>query len=124
MTKNKKLAKEIGRRLKDFADKEYGSIPSLAKEIEMNQSQLQNYVYRKKNQPLPGAEVLLKLRKVGCDINWLLTGEKNKSNEARTKLPMHLFNKVMKKYGINSAEQLDEILDLFSDLKNKLIKID
>lgn len=119
MTKNKKLTTEIGNRIRNFAISKYGSVSSLARGMDINQSQLQNYIYRKKNQPLPGTEVLLKLSKAGCDINWLLTGE-NVPNEMNKNVSNQLFDKVLKKYGITDSKQLEKILKSLTEIKNNL----
>lgn len=63
---------EIGKRLRDFADKHYPSYVAFSKEIGISPADLTKY-FGGKN--LLGAEYLAKLNDLGCDINWLLTGE-------------------------------------------------
>lgn len=62
----------IGDRLKEFADKNFGSVNGLERALGMNRNSLSQYVY---NRNTPGSNLLIKLRELGCDINWLLTGE-------------------------------------------------
>lgn len=102
MKSKEALAKEIGLRIKEFAITNFKTVSALAKAIDMNQSQLQNYISRNNNQPLPGAEILIKLESVGCDINWLLTG-KTKSD----------YPNLFKKYNINNASELNRRLTLY-----------
>lgn len=57
-------------RLKIFA-KHIGSAAKLAEKIDMSPQQLTQYTNGKSK---PGADILLKLCELGCNINWLLTG--------------------------------------------------
>lgn len=67
--------KAIGRRLKAFAQVEYGSIRELAKYIQFSEGALRSsYV---NGISLPGPKLLILLHQAGCDIIWLLTGRKS-----------------------------------------------
>lgn len=66
---NKNLVAE---RLKEFA-KRFDSLVELARLLEMKTpQQLQPYLTGKS---LPGFELLVRLRNLGCDPNWLMSGE-------------------------------------------------
>lgn len=63
--------KDVGERLKYFAKNKFGSVNALAKELGMQRQQLYGYFV---GNSYPGGEMLIKLGKLGCDINWLLMG--------------------------------------------------
>ncbi len=64
--------REVGRRLAEFAHR-FGSRAEFARVLGLKNSQ-QLYVYLN-GQSLPGFELLAKLRELGCDPNWLISGE-------------------------------------------------
>ena len=64
--------KEIGKRLAEFADR-FGRRAEFARALGLKNSQ-QLYVYLN-GQSFPGFELLAKLRELGCDPNWLISGE-------------------------------------------------
>ncbi|MGE5365641.1 MAG: helix-turn-helix domain-containing protein [Bacteroidota bacterium] len=69
--------KSIGERLKKFGKEHYGSVSKFADALKMSQPSLSgNYLNGKS---IPGGEMLAKLLALGCDIDWLLTGEKSHS---------------------------------------------
>lgn len=64
---------EIGRRIKEFAEKKFSSTAELSRQLGMkNRQGLNPYIQGKS---FPGSELLLKLTELGCDVNWLLKGE-------------------------------------------------
>ena len=69
----------IGQRMRIFAKRKYGTLKSLADIMEISPQQLQQYLSGKRE---PGAKILLKLMKAGCDINWIL-GEEKKTEDYR-----------------------------------------
>ena len=66
---------EIGNRIKEFALAKSGSITAFAKEMGMEVQGLYPYTNGKS---LPGALLLLRMQKLGCSIDWLLSGGKSK----------------------------------------------
>lgn len=69
MTTDKNLVAE---RIREFA-KRFDSLAEFARLLEMKTpQQLQPYLTGKS---LPGFELLVKLRNLGCDPNWLLSGQ-------------------------------------------------
>ncbi len=66
-----KLQIRIGERIRIFAKRKYGTLKKLAQEMHISPQQLQQYISGKRE---PGAKILAKLLRAGCDINWLLGG--------------------------------------------------
>lgn len=57
-----------------FAIEKYGKISAFAAALDMSPSNAQAYI---RGARTPGSKVLARLRNLGCDITWLLTGEGN-----------------------------------------------
>ncbi len=69
----------IGKRLEKFAKEKFKSVAGLARAMGYPDARnLQPYIYDKNE---PGSDILKKLISVGCDINWLLTGNENKPGD-------------------------------------------
>lgn len=66
-----KLTLNIGARIRIFARKRYSTLTDLANALDMKPQQLHQYISGKRE---PGAKILYKFLKLGCDINWLLGG--------------------------------------------------
>lgn len=67
------IKKETGQRLKRFALSYFDSISAFARAIDLQPNSLHsNYLG---GRHFPGAELLIKLHYMGCDVTWLLTGE-------------------------------------------------
>lgn len=69
-----KLRIGIGGRIRIFAKKKYGTLKRLAEAMGISPQQLHQYISGKRE---PGSRILLKLLKLGCDINWLLSGSES-----------------------------------------------
>lgn len=61
-----------GVKLKKFAKDHYGSLKNLAKKLGIDQSQISRYMNGK---VVPSSDFLIKLSKLGCNIDWLLDKE-------------------------------------------------
>ena len=68
---------ELGYRIKEYAKSKHGSVRNLAKAIDKQESLISQYITGTRK---PGSDFLMLLAKDGCDVNWLLTGEKKSSN--------------------------------------------
>lgn len=68
---DEKLHLGIGERIRVFAKKKYGTLKKLADAMNISPQQLHQYISGKRE---PGSKILIKLLKLGCDINWLLGG--------------------------------------------------
>lgn len=68
---------ETGKRLKIIADSFFeGNLSELARNLEMTPQALAKYV---KGESMPGGLILIRLHKIGVNINWFLTGEGRKA---------------------------------------------
>ena len=68
---DEKIRIGIGGRIRIFAKRKYGTLKKLASAMEISPQQLQQYITGKRE---PGSRILIKLLRLGCDINWLLSG--------------------------------------------------
>lgn len=105
--------KDVGRRLRQFADNNFNSIAEFAKQLGMQRQQLYGYF---SGDTYPGGEILIKLGKLGCDLNWLLIGE--------TKA---MVKEAASQYDVNSALEkklIDHFLESYNSLQleNKKLK--
>ncbi len=71
---DEKLQLGIGERLRLFAKRKYGTLKKLAEAMKISPQQLQQYISAKRE---PGTRILVKLLKLGCDVNWLLGGKES-----------------------------------------------
>ena len=69
-----KLQLGIGERMRLFAKRKYGTLKKLAEAMKISPQQLQQYISAKRE---PGTRILVKLLKLGCDVNWLLGGKES-----------------------------------------------
>ncbi len=69
----------IGDRIREFAKSKYGTVAKLAEALEMKPPSLHPYLVGKST---PGHRLQEKLRKVGCDIEWLMTGADSRKQTA------------------------------------------
>ncbi|MGK9477901.1 hypothetical protein [Melioribacter sp. OK-6-Me] len=78
--------KNIGERLRIFAIEKWGkkgAIKELAASLNMKPQSLYNYL---RNESKPGADILLKLNELGCDLSWLLTGRYAETTQEMVKI--------------------------------------
>jgi len=67
-------------KLRIFA-KKFGSVTSLADALGISQPSLSRYL---SGEVKPGLDFLMKLKKLGCDINWLLSEEEESNPPPET----------------------------------------
>lgn len=63
---------KIGERLREWGLEKFGSVNAFAEALKIAQSQLSNYLNGRR---IPGNKMQDRLRKLGCNITWLMTGE-------------------------------------------------
>ncbi|GMU86289.1 MAG: hypothetical protein AMXMBFR48_15310 [Ignavibacteriales bacterium] len=71
---------QVGIRLKEFGKEKFGQLKVFAENLGISQQSLTSAYLSGRS--LPGAELLLKLVNMGCDITWLLTGQERTSPPA------------------------------------------
>lgn len=101
------LKQGISNRLRVFAKRKYGTLKKLSDAMDILPQQLQQYVSGKRE---PGAKILSKLLKLGCDINWLLGNSESVESYKIYKLETKLRN-----YKIG----LSEISKIISEIKSQ-----
>lgn len=132
--------KEIADRVRLFGETKYNKIKDFANALEMTNSNLQQYLSGRVS---PGANILIKLQELGCDINWLLTGLGSNPSEKLQQETMTYKNQekpaaekesessdfsqeeidIIKKIRITrSKQQIDEILSLKIQTINAIYK--
>lgn len=86
---DEKLRIGIGGRVRHFAKRKYGTLKKLAEAMDISPQQLHQYISGKRE---PGSRILVKLLKLGCDINWLLSGSESLESFKIDKLEKELLN--------------------------------
>lgn len=110
----------IGKNLREFANDNFGSISELAKKLQIKPQSLQKYLTGDR---LPGAEMIIKLIKLGCDANWLLTGkEVDKKYFEMTKLKNDL-HKIKNENDFLTKKMKDLTID-FANLSKSILKFE
>ncbi len=69
----------IGARLKSFAKEKFGTLSKMAQAMGISQATLSQYTT---NRYSPGVQMQKRLREVGCDIEWLMTGDNSRGRNA------------------------------------------
>ena len=72
-----------GDRLRQFAIQNFGSVTALCEALKMTPQGLYAYI---SNRSKPGSSLQEKLRAVGCDIEWLMTGVKKDTAETTQRI--------------------------------------
>ena len=71
---DEKMQLGIGERMRWFAKQKFGTLKKLADAMRISPQQLQQYISGKRE---PGSKVLIRLLRLGCDVNWLLGGRES-----------------------------------------------
>ncbi|MCF8355595.1 MAG: helix-turn-helix domain-containing protein [Melioribacteraceae bacterium] len=100
-----KIRLSIGERIRIFAKKKYGTLKKLADTMEISPQQLQQYISGRRE---PGSKILVKLLRLGCDINWLLGG-----NEKAESYRLYKLESELKKlhHGVDQISSIIQKLD-------------
>lgn len=126
-TESKKI---VGNRLKEFAEAFYGNMAGLARKLGVSQAYFTSYI---SGRSLPGGEVLIELYNLGCNINWLLTGQGEMEPVAMDRAARQLghtehpmlteMRQQLAKRGINSEYQLSTFFAAYDRLLKTLNSI-
>lgn len=60
----------VGSKLKEYEEKHFESVADFARALNMHRESLYKYY---KDESMPGGEFLIKLKALGCDLNWLFS---------------------------------------------------
>lgn len=71
---DERMERGIGERLRWFAKQKFGTLKKLSDAMQISPQQLQQYISGKRE---PGSKILVKLLRLGCDVNWLLGGRES-----------------------------------------------
>ena len=82
------MEQSIGDRIRIFGEATFKSVNAFADAMIMSPPALQSYLRGKSH---PGTPVLLKLQKLGCNIDWLLSGEEKRPRVSDDKRSKYLF---------------------------------
>lgn len=72
------MSETTGDRLKLFAIRNFGTVTALCEALNMTPQGLYAYI---SNRSKPGSALQEKLRAVGCDIEWLMTGKEKSTQQ-------------------------------------------
>jgi hypothetical protein len=92
---------EIGARMREFAVANYPKLKDFAAAIDMSLSTLISTYFNGRS--LPGAPLIAKLILLGCDIKWLLFGERSDKD---------YYNKQLEEQVLLLKEKLDNIYNI------------
>jgi transcriptional regulator with XRE-family HTH domain len=111
---------EIGQRLREFGEKRYGTMVAFAEALGVTASHLGDYLNGRR---IPGNRMQERLRKLGCDLTWLMIGQSKEEldkradsmfiRKARELMPIE-FAMIdrLKKEGVDTEEKLLKLLDV------------
>ncbi|HUI30724.1 MAG TPA: hypothetical protein VLX91_10940 [Candidatus Acidoferrales bacterium] len=105
----------VAERLKEFA-RRFDSLAELARLLEMEYpQQLQHYLT---GRSLPGFELLVRLRNLGCDPNWLMSGEtKSPSASALNEENLKYDDEKMRLEVEEEIDRVSTIIQLWRDVE-------
>ena len=99
---DEKINRGIGNRIRVFGKKKFGTLKKLAEAMQISPQQLQQYLSGKRE---PGSKILIKLLRLGCDINWLLGASETYESYKIYKLEKEI------KEAHESLEQISKIIN-------------
>ncbi|OGU55104.1 MAG: hypothetical protein A2V66_13640 [Ignavibacteria bacterium RBG_13_36_8] len=102
---DEKLQMGIGERIRLFAKRKFKTLKKLAEAMGMSPQQLQQYISGKRE---PGSKILIRLLRLGCDINWLLGGREQAESYKIYKLESELRKLQQTMSQINTIIQKNE----------------
>jgi len=113
---------EIGHRIKLFGERKFKSVAELSRKLHYkNRQQIYDYISGKS---YPGGELLIKLAKLGCDINWLLLGEeKFIVKERRVDYFGYSEDDINKKLAEHFIGHMNRLENEIKELKEEMFKL-
>jgi|SRR3989339_943042 len=110
---------QIASRFKEFGQARFGTawgwMTRYAEALEMDPGALRNYLVGDR---VPGNKMQAKLRELGCDLKWLMTGEKEEKPTLSADDQQML--ELLRDRGIRTAADLDQCISDREKLKRAL----
>ena len=113
-------------RLREFGEKNFTSMTDFATALSMLPQTLNSYLSGASG---IGSKMQEKLRELGCDIEWLMTGEKGEQKHHAYTLEEEAILKRLRELGIDTKEKFDQYLspeslasDLALVLRERMVK--
>ena len=101
--------KQISVRLRDFGNSKFPSMAAFGRALDMRPQELYRYL---NGTSKPGNILQVKLRSLGCDIEWLMTGKEAGERKIPTTSNEDLsMLRKLKSMGIDSLEKLEAFCD-------------
>jgi transcriptional regulator with XRE-family HTH domain len=108
---------EVGLRLREFAEKEKGSIAELARQLKMQPESLYDYL---NGETIPGDRLQKKLEKVGCNVIWLLTGiypnEDRQKKEIQKEIEQRKIITYLDSKGLDTLEKVTGVIEAYEPM--------
>jgi len=103
---------EIGERLRKWGLAQYASVNGFAEALGVGQASLSQYLNGRR---IPGNDMQSRLRELGCDVEWIMTGTSSQGKTKEGQLPATLEDLAMlrklKSMGIDSLDKLESFCD-------------
>lgn len=109
--KKQERVKEIGERIREFAELKFKTIKGLAEALGTSQQNLNQYVNGK---AMPGVNMLKKLNELGADLTYILTGVSLRDQIAN-QLSKEMDQKAGFEYPIVSTLSAGSMIEFFND---------
>ncbi len=72
----------LGQKIRQFGEKNFNTVKDFADAMDMQAPSLQKYLNDERE---PGSPVLRRLRKLGCDLNWLFDNNNERAHNPLNK---------------------------------------
>jgi transcriptional regulator with XRE-family HTH domain len=107
-----------GSRLRDWCLSRFGKLKDAAAALSISQELLSQYIHGKS---LPGNKTQARLRQLGCDIEWLMTGISSQKEECKTEEEAKMLAR-LRAWGLDTDGKLAYFLnaaDIAQDVMRK-----
>lgn len=109
----------IGQRLREFGEKHFADRHAFADALDVSYESLTNYIT---GRATPGNKMQAKLRSLGCDIEWLMTGNVNAVREESGKYSLERRVAELESENADLKRRLDTILKAANPQLNPPLK--
>lgn len=112
---------EIGNRLREFGLSKFGKLSALATLLDMSPQSLQSYL---SGRSLPGASIISKLKKLGCDTDWLLLNKEETELEKKSEKENNESDLTKDNIILSQAEEIFLLKSILKELSIKINKLE